>query len=405
MRTLIKNVSLVMPDRLIPEGWLVINDSIIEDYGWGNFPKGEFQKTLDGQGKFLSPGFVDMHIHGAKGMDFFDGTEEAITTVLQTHLQGGITTMLPSLSSLPHHRYIAFFETFNRIKDSLEARNDIPDIGGIHMEGPFIDGNVIGGMLKSACRPINMTEIETYLEMAPYIKRWTIACEYEGALALGKELDRRGMMVSIGHSDATTAQVREAYDYGFRSITHLYSSCSFYHRNGPYREGGIVEAAFLMDNLDVEIIADGCHLPKDFLQMIYKIKGPDRIALVTDASRYTAIDVPQGQLLVNEAEEQPSVYIENGVAVIEDRTCFAGSISMGNRLVRTMTKIADVDLPTAVRMAALTPARMLGMDSQIGSIARGKRANLVIFDDDINIENIFVGGVEAPVDTDYRRFR
>jgi N-acetylglucosamine-6-phosphate deacetylase len=139
--------------------------------------------------------------------------------------------------------------------------------------------------------------------------------------------------------------------------------------------------------------------------MIYKIKGPDRIALVTDASRYTAIDVPQGQLLVNEAEEQPSVYIENGVAVIEDRTCFAGSISMGNRLVRTMTKIAEVDLPTAVRMAALTPARMLGMDSQIGSIARGKRANLVIFDDDINIENIFVGGVEAPVDPDYRRFR
>ena len=265
-------------------------------------------------------------------------------------------------------------------------------MAGIHMEGPFIDAEVLGGMVKSSYRPVDMEQAKEYLEIAPFIRRWTIACEFPHAHELARILDRRGIMAAIGHSNATTAQVEEAFEAGFRSVTHLYSSCSFYHRNGAYREGGIVEAAFLMDGLDVEIIADGCHLPREFLRLICKIKGDGHIALVTDASRYTELDVPEGVIIRSEVEEQPNLYIENGVAVLEGGACFAGSIATADRLVRTMVRVAGVSLPSAVKMASLTPARMLGMDGEVGSIRRGKKANLLIFDEGIRILRIFKGG-------------
>ena len=398
MNTLIRNVRLVLPERVLQNGWLVISGSRISDYGTGPAPDGNYDQTIDGEGSFLSPGFIDMHVHGASGCEFYDEEPEAPETVLKTHLKFGTTTMLPTASAMRHERCVAFLKRIAERYEGMQDRSDLPDIPGIHMEGPFIDAEVLGGMIKGSCRPVDMQQAMEYLEIAPFIKRWTIACEFEHAHELGRILDARGIMAAIGHSNATLAQVYEAYDAGFRSITHLYSSCSSYHRNGAYREGGIVEAAFLMDEMDVEIIADGCHLPKEFLQLIYKIKGEDHIALVTDASRYTRLDVPEGQIIRSGVEEQPSLYIENGVAVLEGGACFAGSIATSDRLVRTMVKIAGISLCSAVKMASLTPARMIGIDGEVGSIRRGKRANLLIFDEDIRIRRIFKGG--EPVDRD-----
>jgi len=395
MKTLLHGAKLVLPDQLMENGWLVIEDDMIFDYGTGETPTDGFDRTIDCNGCYLSPGFIDMHVHGASNCEFLDCTEEAIMTVLRTHLHAGTTTILPTVSSMSHERYLQFFDSFTPVYEKLPTMDDVPDVPGIHMEGPYLDGDVIGGMIKGNCRPVDLEQAELYLEKAPYIKRWTIACEYPDGMELGRRLERRGILASIGHSDATLQQVQEAFHNGYTSITHLYSSCSFYHRNGAYREGGIVEAAFLMKDIDVEMITDGCHLPKEFLQLIYGIKGPDHIALITDASRYTAIDVPEGELIRSDVPEQQPLYIENGVAVIEGGRCFAGSIALPNRLIRTITKIAGVDMVNAIRMASLTPARMLGIDTQVGSIKRGKRANLVVFDEDIEMRHVFVGGKEA----------
>lgn len=214
-------------------------------------------------------------------------------------------------------------------------------------------------------------------------------------LELGERLHKRGIMASVGHSDATTAQVYEAFGRGFHSVTHLYSGCSVLHRNGPHREGGVVEAAFLIDEMDVEVIADGVHLPPDFLRLIYKIKGPEHIALITDSIRAGAADVPEGTVVYDDKEGRRPICIKGGVAVMPDGKNFAGSIATTSRLVRTMVQRAGVELTAAVRMAALTPARMLGMDAEIGSIAVGKRADLLLLDSGLQVQGVIRDGKQV----------
>jgi len=393
MKTLIHNVTLVLPDSLIENGWLTAVDGKIEDFGSGEAPVGSFDTVVDGEGNYLSPGFVDTHVHGAGGHDFQDGTEEAILAVLRTHFKGGTTTILPTITSVAHEQYLKCFDAFNALMPKLGSMLDVPEVGGLHLEGPYSSGAALGAQNTKTYRDVDMREVETYLEKAPYIRKWTAACERKGGMEFGKFLEKNGIVASIGHSNATLQEVFEAYDCGYHHITHLYSACSSYHRNGAYREGGIVEAAFLLDNMDVEMITDGVHLPKEFLQLIYKIKGADHICMITDATRWAGVDVPAGKLMYNDyAQKSSPIYIENGVALVEDRRCFAGSIAMSNRLIRVATKVAGINMCDAVKMATLTPARICGLDSTVGSITRGKKANLVIFNGNVDIKNIFLRG-------------
>lgn len=394
MKTLIKHVQLIFPDRILKNAWLTAQDGLIMDYGTGICPEPEhsYEQVVDGENQYLSPGFVDIHVHGGGGSMVYDGSKEGILTVLRTHLKGGTTTILPSLSTHTHENNLLYLKQFQELFEKFKTMKDIPDVPGIHLEGPYCTDAVVGAQIASAYRDVNWKEVEEYLEIAPFIMRWTAACEKKDGMAFGRFLEQRGIQASIGHSNATLDEVFEAYDHGYHSITHLYSSCSSYHRNGPYREGGIVEAAFLIDDMDVEVIADGKHLPKEFLQLIYKIKGPDHIALITDATRYTGVDVEEGVLLTGDGLDSEGIYIEDGVTVTPDRRCFAGSIALSNRLVRTMYKTAGIGLCESVRMATLTPARMQGLDHTIGSIKAGKKANLLIFDDNIDIKHVFLAG-------------
>ncbi|MCK9288147.1 MAG: amidohydrolase family protein [Sphaerochaetaceae bacterium] len=392
MKTLIKNVCLILPDRLIDDAWLVSCDGVIDDFGAGAYPKTKFDSVTDGKGQYLSPGFVDTHVHGGDGACFHDVHKESILKTLRLHLKGGTTTILPTLTSVPHEKYIKNLELFAELDNLFHKMNDIPEVEGIHMEGPYCSGAALGAQDTKTYRDVNYSEVEKYLEIYPKIKKWTAACELKGGMEFGKYLERKGIAASLGHSNATLQQVFDAYDCGYHNITHLYSACSSYHRNGAYREGGIVEAAFLIDDMDVEMITDGVHLPKEFLQLIYKIKGPDHICLITDASRWAGVTVPEGSLKYADEEGTAPIYIENGVALVENRSCFAGSIATYDRLIRTATEIAGIDMVDAIRMATLTPARTIGLDSMIGSIARGKRANLVLFNDNIDIIHVFLKG-------------
>ena len=392
MKILIKNICLILPDRLIKDAWLVSCDGIIDDFGNSFFPKSQFDSVIDGEGQYLSPGFVDTHVHGGNGTCFHDGTKEAILNSLQLHVKGGTTTILPTLTSITHENYVTCLETFASLSDTFTARFDIPEIEGIHMEGPYCSGAALGAQDTKTYRDVNYSEIEMYLEIYPKIKKWTAACERKGGMEFGKYLERKGIVASLGHSNATLQQVLEAYDSGYNSITHLYSACSSYHRNGAYREGGIVEAAFLIDDMNVEMITDGVHLPKEFLQLIYKIKGSDRISLITDATRWAGVPLQEGARKFADADGTSPIYIENGVALVENRSCFAGSIATFDRLIRTATRGAGINIVDTIKMATLTPARTIGLDSTIGSIARGKKANLVLFNDDIEIKHVLIKG-------------
>ena len=242
-------------------------------------------------------------------------------------------------------------------------------------------------------RHIRNPEREHYEEILSWsddIVRWSAAPELDGAMEFGRFLRDRGILPSIGHSDAIYEEVLEAYENGYTHITHLYSGMSGVRRINAYRYAGVIESAFLIDEMTVEIIADGAHLPESLLKLIYKIKGPDKIALITDSMR--AAGMPEGESILGGIRDGQKVLVEDGVAKLMDRTAFAGSVATADRLVRTMTDIADVPLIDAVRMMTITPARIMGVDDKKGSIAIGKDADLVLFDDNITVDTVIIGG-------------
>jgi len=209
-------------------------------------------------------------------------------------------------------------------------------------------------------------------------------------MEFGRFLKEKNILPSIGHSNAIYEEVIEAFENGYTHITHLYSGMSGVRRINAYRYAGVIESAFLIDEMTVEIIADGTHLPSSLLKLIYKIKGPDKIALVTDSMR--AAGMPEGESILGGIRDGQKVIVEDGVAKLPDRTAFAGSVATADRLVRTMINIAEVPLIDAVRMMTTTPAKIMKIDDRKGSIVVGKDADLVIFDEDINIQTTMVEG-------------
>jgi N-acetylglucosamine-6-phosphate deacetylase len=212
---------------------------------------------------------------------------------------------------------------------------------------------------------------------------------FPGAIEFGKRLRQKGILAAVAHTDAIYEEVLEAYENGYTLATHLYSAMSGVTRKNAFRYAGTIESAFLLD-MDVEIIADGVHLPAPLLKLIYKIKGPDRIALITDAMR--AAGMPEGESTLGSLKNGLKVIVEDGVAKLPDRTSFAGSVSTADRLVRNMVQMADVSLLDSVRMMTATPARIMGVDNKKGTLVAGKDADIVIFDENIRIQTTIVQG-------------
>ena len=395
MQTLITDVALVLPSGYVKDGYIICKDGRILDFGTGTAPKGTYSHVIHGDGGYLTPGFVDIHVHGGAGAEFIDGTKEDYLKILKAHLSGGTTTIVPTFSSSPLDKILCAIEAFHILKAEENELKTIPHLAGIHMEGPYFSPEQAGAQDPDILHTPCEEEYSAILNATDSICRWSVACELDGALEFGRLLAKRNISASIGHSNATAAQVEEAIHYGYSSITHLYSGCSVIHRNGPFREGGVVEAAFLSDQLDVEVIADGAHLPRELLQLIYKIKGPEHIALVTDCIRCGGKEYRDGTVLPYNSERNINVVIERGVAIMPDGKSFAGSLATTSQLVRTMVNIAGVPLYDAVRMASLTPARMIGLDRETGSIAIGKRADLALLDRDLRVKEVFLNGEPA----------
>jgi N-acetylglucosamine-6-phosphate deacetylase len=228
------------------------------------------------------------------------------------------------------------------------------------------------------------------LQHADVIRRWSIAPEKKGAVELGRKLSEMGILPSMAHTDAIYEEAYEAWQNGFSLLTHFYSAMSGVTRKNAFRYAGVIEAGYLHDELDVEIIADGVHLPSPLLKLIMKVKGTEHIALITDAMR--GAGMPEGPSILGQIDTGMHVIVEDGVAKLPDRSAFAGSVATADRLIRTMMDLADVSLIDAVRMMTATPARIMKVDDKIGSIAPGKDADLIIFDDQINVKQVMLKG-------------
>lgn len=380
-------------------GRLVLTDSVLDGrvlltegekiIGISDSLPENLEQVFDAEGLYVSAGFIDMHTHGGGGHDFMDSTVEAVVGACKLHLSHGTTAIVPTTLTCPNNELLHFFEVYRQAKTEM---TDGPRLLGLHLEGPYFSPAQAGAQDPAYLKTPFQLPYSSILEAGGSdIIRVSAAPELEGAMELGRELKSRGIVASIGHSDADYLQVKEAVENGYSHVTHLYSGMSSLHRVGPYRVLGVVESAYLMDELSVEIIADGKHLPPELLRLIVKTKDNDKICLVTDSMRGAGLSDGQHALLGSLTNGQDSI-IRDGVAMMPDFKAFAGSVCTSDRCVRTMYKLAELPLSSAVAMITRNPAKILGVDDRMGSIAEGMNADLCVFDDDINIKLVFVAG-------------
>ena len=341
-------------------------------------------KELDARGGYVSPGFIDIHVHGGGGYEFVDGTREAVVGASTIHVKHGTTTLFPTLSAYEYDKTAKALETVKKYADEA-----LPNIYGCHLEGPYFSPAQSGAQDPSFIRAPDEKEYSLlYDNFGDVIKRWSYAPELEGSEKFQKFLSENGIVASAGHTDAIYDDILAVYKKGMKLVTHLYSCTSTITRKDGFRRLGVIETAYLYDDIDVETIADGCHLPPELLKLIYKIKGDDHMCLVTDAIRHGGMTD-----IENTACENGNVpyIIEDGVAKFEDRSAFAGSIATTDVLVRTCVKKAEIPLASAVKMITVVPARIMGLKSK-GKIHAGYDADIVIFDYDINVVCTIVNG-------------
>lgn len=385
----ITNGKLVLPEGIVQGKALVCEDGkikrIVPETG---LPQPEAGETrIDAGGNYVSPGFIDMHIHGGGGHDFMDGTVEAYLGVARTHAKYGTTAMVPTTLTCSDEELLHTFEIY---KEAKSLNRDGARFLGIHLEGPYFSAKQAGAQDPRYLKKPVPEHYDAIFAATDDIIRWSVAPEIEGAVKFGTVLKKKGILASIAHTDAIYEQAVEAHDAGYSHMTHLYSAMSSVTRRNAYRYAGVLEAAYLIDDFTVEIIADGIHLPKPLLQFVYKFKGPEMTALCTDSMR--GAGMPDGEYCLGSLENGQKVVVEDGVAKLLDRSAFAGSVATTDRLVRTMVQLAGVPLFDAVKMMTATPARILHVDDRKGSIEKGKDADLVIFDADISVLDTIIGG-------------
>lgn len=340
-----------------------------------------FEKEYDRTGFYVSPGFIDIHTHGGAGHEFF-GSAEDIVAGCNFHLSHGTTSICPTISAAP---FGVMKESVTQVRRAMADPALKSNLIGLHLEGPYLSKKQCGAQCTDFITPPVPEEYQALVEEAgDVIARWTYAPENDPEGTFCSWLTEHGILASAGHTDAEYEDMRRAAAHGCGLVTHLYSCTSTITRHQGFRHLGVIESAFLMDDLDVEIIADGKHLPPDLIRLILKIKGSDHVALVTDSLALAGSGITHGVTLNTE------FIIEDGVCKLMDRSAFAGSIATADVLVRVLVQEVGVSVEEAVKMITQVPARIMGLNK--GALEAGKDADILVFDDGIRILDVFVMG-------------
>ena len=356
---------------LTPQGWLeggsvIVEDGKIAEVSNNNFAI-EGAEIIDAKGCDIVPGGIEMHVHGGGGRDFMEGEEEAFRVAVDAHMQYGTTSIFPTLSSST----VPMIEKACETCTKLMAEPNSP-ILGLHLEGPYFNPKQAGAQIPEWIKAPVKEEYEYLLEKWPCLKRWDEAPELEGSHEFIKCCCKHGVLPSIGHTRAKYEEVAAANELGMTHATHFYNAMPVVYKNREFKETGTVESIFALENMTVEMIADGIHVPPVMLRMIYQIKGVERTALITDALACTASK--------DDTAFDPRVVLEDGVCKLADRSALAGSIATVDRLVRTCVQQAGIPMEDACRMISETPAKIMGVYDRKGSLEKGKDADIIFFD-------------------------
>jgi len=372
----ITNGKVITADEIVDAN-VYIENGVISSVTSEDLPCDEI---IDADGNYVSPGFIDTHVHGGMLCDFGDKDDESVYKILNCHFTHGTTTILPTICS---RRLYTLGDQIERIR-RVSGFDAVPHVPGVHLEGPYLAVSQSGGIAPECMTaPIKEEYEKLITEHGDFIAKMTFAPELEGAKELFGYLKAHCILPTVGHTDATADDIAEYRDMGLTMFTHLYSSMSTITRRDGYRILGCVEAAYCFPDMYTEVICDGIHLPPRLLEMIYRLRGADRICLITDAIR--GAEVPDE--LLPELREKYNCVIEDGIGKMPGKNCFAGSVATTDRLIREMRPISG--LIDAVKMLTKTPAVAHGIKGK-GEIKAGYDADILVFDEDINIKKIIM---------------
>jgi len=377
MKTVFINAKVITPELEIKGGVVVDNGKIERVFRNDEYEKG--LTTIDCKGNYLTPGFVDTHIHQTKYGSFSNGNREELERSCKFMAEHGTTAVLPTCASNDMDK---IYEAFDCIK-ATKGKNEGAKILGGHLEGVYMNPSFMGAQAPSCLHDPIESEYMKLLDTG-ILKRVSASPELNGALEMGRKLSREGVLMSIAHSAANYSQVLAAIDAGYSHATHIYNALSYLDNCYYYPQIGACEASLLHDEITVEAICDGRHLPPELLRLMHKIKGADRFHATTDACFSGAVN--------GETFDEGRCIVKDDVCVLTDKNVFAGSSATSDRMLKVIVG-AGIPLVDAIKMLSLTPARTIGADS-IGRISAGYDADINIVNSDLDVVYTMINGKE-----------
>ena len=371
---------------LTPKGWLEGGSVIIEDNKIKAVSNIDLHivdaEIIDAKGCYVVPGGIDLHTHGGGGRDFIEGSEDAFRAAVNAHMKHGTTTIYPTLSSST----IPSIEAACQVCQKLMAEENSPVLG-LHIEGSYINPKQAGAQNPVLIKAPLPDEYETLLNKYSCIKRWDVAPELQGSVEFITECRKHGVLTALTCTRATYEDVVAAHDAGLSHAAHFYNAMPVVYKEHEFKVPGTVESVYALQDMTVEVIADGIHVPPVMLNVVYQIKGVEKTALITDSLAYAASE--------GNVSSEPSVILEDGVCKLADHSALAGSIATMDVLIRTCIHRAEIPMVDVFRMVSETPAKIMGIFDRKGSIEEGKDADIMMFDDDIDLTYVMQMGNEV----------
>lgn len=382
------NGAIVLPDAVVTGKALVVEGATIS--GLASRDNLGDITMHDMGGRYIAPGLIDIHIHGAMGHSFDDPTEAAYRAVVEENARCGVTSLLVTLSTAPIDRLVRCLE-FSR--QWMQTDHEGAQVLGVHLEGPYLSMEQRGAQDPRHIRTPNDGTADALLEYCDVMRIFTLAPELPGALELIRRIVASGVVAAVGHSKARDTNLQAAEEAGVRHIIHMWSGQSSTVREGPWRRPGLLEASLASRSLTGEIIADNRHLPPTLMKLAYRCFGAARLCAVSDAT--SGAGLPDGSAF---GLGEMTYEVRDGVGMLADQSSFAGSTTLLGQMIPILINEVGISVTDAFRMASLTPARVVGADGGKGSLAAGKDADIAIFNSDLTSWRTIVGGKQVCLD-------
>jgi N-acetylglucosamine-6-phosphate deacetylase len=394
--TLVLRGALVLPDRILDDGQVVVRDGRIESVGKAKSSAPRGATVIDAGGGFITPGYVDLHVHGGDGADFMDGTADAVVTACRAHARHGTTTIFPTTTTGSPQQLTSMLEACREVQKSQTA-DDGARIAGVHFYGPYFAPDKVGCHSPEGMREPDVEEYQQHFASG-IIRIATCAAELPGAVEFYKFARKKRCLITCGHSNATWPEMEAGYKAGVRHVDHFWcamsSVSSLKQRCGTPMQASMEQFVLAYPEMSTEVIADGYHLSPELLRFAYQMKGPARLCLVTDSSR--ALDELPGTYRFGPLTDGPWFINDGDVGRTMDASgALASSVKGMDHMVRIMAAATKAPLWDVIRMATLTPAERAGIADDVGSLKKGKRADVLVLTKKLQVRQVFVGGVQC----------